>query len=894
MPFVPGVRLGPYEIVSAIGAGGMGEVYRARDTRLKRDVALKILPESFASDPERLARFQREAEVLASLNHPNIAAIHGFEDGCDTYALVLEFVDGVTLAERIARGPIPLDEALLIAKQIAEALEAAHEQGVIHRDLKPANVKVRLDGTVKVLDFGLAKLADAAGSATANPTAMSMSPTITSPVVTGVGVLLGTAAYMSPEQAKGRPADKRSDIWAFGCVLFEMLTGNRAFNGEDIGDTLAAVLKTEPEWSLLPDGTPPSIRVLLRRTLSKDRRQRLGDAGVVRLDIDDAQASPPAAVTASSGLRRWQISPILTGSVAAVAVTIGVVLGMQLSRPAVTPAPLGAARFALTLSPGIELAPGPAAAISPNGTHVAFVASRGGGAPQIFVRPINAIEPRAFDDTQGAAAPFFSPNGEWLAVFADGKLKKMSTTGGVVITLADADPQSGSWGLDDRIVFRKGGELVQVSSAGGQPRPLWSANTTDATTRGRVPYDPELLPGGSAVLFTSRSGEEDTIDDWSVDVVRVDTGERKVLIQGGHRPHYLATGHLVFLRAGKVMAVPFDVTRLELAGAPVPVIEGIQESSFNGGTFSCSQTGSCVYVAGGLSTQRTVAFIDRAGAVQPLRLPAQSDQHPRFSPDGDKISFWIEQSRCDVVVYDISRGVVTRITSDGDNHHPVWTPDGREITYLSRKGPPAAAYEVYSKSADGSGSEEPLSTVPQKLTAGSELSWTPDGKALAFGHGGDVWLLPRPQGKARPIIQTRFNEMTPAFSPDGRWLAFVSDESGEQEVYVQPFPEAGPKYRISTKGGTEPVWAPRGGELFFRNGTQLMSVAITTHLRFAAATPRSLFSQCFALVRGRINYDVSPDSQRFVLVGLGDSEQPAQINIVLDWFEELKRLVPTM
>jgi eukaryotic-like serine/threonine-protein kinase len=892
MPLGPGTRLGPYEIVSPLGAGGMGEVYRARDTKLGREVAIKVLPSSVTGDAERLARFRREAQVLASLNHPNIAAIYHVEDADGVPAIVMELVQGETLAERISRGPIPVDEALPIAKQIAEALEAAHEQGIVHRDLKPANVKVTPNGIAKVLDFGLARLSEMTSASNAGSAALSMSPTITSPaLVSGVGVLLGTAAYMSPEQAKGTPADKRSDIWAFGCVLYEMLTGKRPFRGEDVGDTLAAVLKTEPDWSLLPVGTPPSIRVLLRRSLNKDRRQRLGDAGVVRLDIDDALAPPPAPMTPYARLGGWHTSPIRTGLVAAVAVAIGVGLGIQLSRPAV--APLGAARFALTLPPGTELAAGPAVAISPNGAHVAFVASRGGGAPQISIRPLNAIEPRTFDDTQGAAAPFFSPNGEWLAFFADGKLKKMSTTGGVVIPLADADPQSGSWGLDDRIVFRKGGELVQVSSAGGQPRPLWSANRTDAASRGRVPYDPEILPGGTAVLFTSRSGEEDTVDDWSVDVVRLDTGERKVLIQGGHRPHYLATGHLVFLRSGKVMAVPFDVARLEVSGTPVPVIEGVQESSFNGGTFSCSQTGSCVYVAGSLNTQRTVAFIDRAGAIQPVPLPPQSYQHPRFSPDGEKVSFWIEQSRCDVVVYDIRRGVLTRITSDGDNHHPVWTPDGREITYLSRKGPPAAAYEVYSKSADGNGSEEPLSTAPQNLSAGSELSWTPDGKALAFAHRGDIWLLPRPDGKSRPIVQSRFNEITPAFSPDGRWLAFVSDESGQQEVYVQPFAESGPKYRISTHGGTEPVWAPRGGELFFRSGIQMMAVDITTQPRFVAATPRALFSQSFALVRGRANYDVSPDGQRFVLVGLGDSEQPAQINIVLDWFNELKRLVPT-
>jgi Tol biopolymer transport system component/tRNA A-37 threonylcarbamoyl transferase component Bud32 len=890
MPLGPGVRLGPYEIVAALGAGGMGEVYRGRDTRLKRDVALKVLSELFASDPDRLARFQREAEVLASLSHPNIAAIHGFEESNGTSALVMELVEGEDLSQRIARGAIPIDEALPIAKQIAEALEAAHEQGIIHRDLKPANIKVRPDGTVKVLDFGLAKLAESPAATSRGPAVLSMSPTITSPaMLTGVGMLLGTAAYMSPEQARGKVADKRSDIWAFGCVLFEMLTGKRAFNGEDVGDTLAAVLKTEPEWTLLPDGTPPSIRVLLRRSLNKDRQQRLGDAGVVRLEIDDALVRTTAPVTAYAPVRRQDFSLMQTGLVAAVAVAIGVGLGMRLSRPADAPKPSGAARFALTLPPGTELAAGAAVAISPNGANVAFVASRGGGAPRISIRSINATEPRTFDGTEGAAAPFFSPNGEWLAFFADGKLKKISTSGGVVTPLADADAQGGSWGLDDRIVFRKGGELVQVSSAGGQPRPLWSASRSDAATR--VPYDPEILPGGTAVLFTSRSGEEDTVDDWSVDVVRLDTGERKVLIQGGHRPHYLATGHLVFLRAGKVMAVPLDVARLALSGTPVPVMEGIQESSFSGGTFSCSQTGSCVYVAGTVNTQRTVAFIDRAGAIQPLPLPPHSYQHPRFSPDGDKVSFWIEQSRCDVVVYDIRRGVLTRITSDGDNHYPVWTPDGREITYLSRKTPPAA-YEVYAKSADGSGAEEPLSAVAQNLGPGSELSWTPDGQGLAFGHRGDIWLLTRSERKSRPIVQSRFNETMPAVSPDGRWLAFVSDESGQQEVYVQPFAEPGPKYRISAKGGTEPVWAPRGGELFFRNGTQMMAVNIATQPRFAAATPRALFSQSFSLASERVNYDVSADGQRFVLVGLGDSEHPAEINIVLDWFDELKRLVP--
>jgi Tol biopolymer transport system component len=857
--------------------------------RLKRDVALKILPEIFVADADRLARFQREAEVLASLNHSNIAHIYGIEESNGTRALVMELVEGATLADRIARGPISVDEALPIAKQIAEALEAAHEQGIIHRDLKPANIKVRHDGTVKVLDFGLAKALEPMSPSGVEATA---SPTITSPaMMTGVGVLLGTAAYMSPEQSKGKAVDKRSDMWAFGCVLYEMLTGERAFQGEDVGEIVAAVLKTEPDWRVLPDVTPANIRLLLRRCLSKNPRQRLADAATVRLEIDDALVAP-VSVTAPVRLQRWKISPTPAGLIAVVAVAIGLGVGMQLQRPVVAPEPSGVARVALPLPPGTELVGSRAAVMSPNGSHVAFIASRGGGAPQIYIRPMNATEPRSFDDTEGAAAPFFSPNGDWLAFFADGKLKKMSTTGGVVIPLADADAQGGSWGLDDTIVFRKGGVLVQMSSGGGEPRPLLSANRSDAAPPGRIPYDPEILPGGTAVLFTSRTGDEDTVDEWSVEVMRFDTGERKVLIQGGHLPHYLATGHLVFLRAGKVMAVPFDVTRLELSGTPVPVIEGIQQSSFSGGSFSCAQTGSCVYVAGSLSTQRTVAFIDRTGAIQPLPLAPQSYQHPRFSPAGDKVSFWIEQSRCDLVVYDIGRGVLTRITSDGDNHFPVWTPDGREITYVSRKAPPGA-YELYSKSADGSGAEEPLSRMPQNLTAVSPLAWTPDGENLAFGQHGDVWLLPRVDAKPRPILQSRFNETTPAFSPDGHWMAFVSDESGQQEVYVQPFTRPGPKYRISTNGGTEPVWGRQGGELFFRNGSQMMVTAVTTQPRFAAATPKALFSRSFAATSSRVSYDVSPDGQRFIVVGPSESEQPVgQLNVVLHWTEELKRLVP--
>jgi eukaryotic-like serine/threonine-protein kinase len=867
----------------------MGEVYRATDTRLKRDVALKILPESFATDADRLARFQREAEVLASLNHPNIAAIYGIEESQGTRALVMELVEGPTLADRIAQGPIPVDEALPIARQIAEALEAAHEQGIIHRDLKPANIKVRPDGTVKVLDFGLAKALEPAGAMSPSATA---SPTITSPaMMTGVGVLLGTAAYMSPEQARGKVVDKRSDIWAFGCVLYEMLTGRSAFQGEDIGDILASVVKTEPDWGPLPDSTPTNIRLVLRRCLRKDRRQRLADAGAVRLEIEEALTAPGPAPDRQSQGRRT-ISAALACSIAVVAAAIGVGIGTWFHGPAVPTESMPVARVTLPLSVGTELGGGQSVSISPNGTHVAYVASRGGGIPQIYIRPMNGVDARLFGGTEGAAAPFFSPDGEWLAFFADGKLKKVSTTGGVVTVLADAEPQGGSWGADDKIVFRSRGELVQISSAGGPTRRFSSENDNGGEASPRAASFPELLPGGTAVVFTS--GGEDTIDERSIEVLRIDTGERKVLIQGGYRASYLPTGHLVFLRSGTVMAVPFDLDRLELSGEPVRVIEGVRQL-FNGGAFSCSRTGTCIYVAGGLITQRTVAFIDRAGASQPLPLAPQSYTHPRFSPAGDKVVFWIEQSRCDLAVYDIARGVLTRITSDGDNHWPVWTPDGREITYASRKALPPAGYELFSRAADGSSAEERVSEVPQNLNALSALAWTRDGESLAFVLQGDIWLLPRRgEQKAQPILQSRFNETMPAFSPDGHWLAYVSDESGQQEVYLQPFPELGAKYRISTNGGTDPVWARSGRELFFRNSDQMMVVDVGTQPGLISATPRVLFSHSFAQAASRTSYDVSPDGRRFIVIEAGETESPArQINVVLNWFEELKRLVPT-
>jgi eukaryotic-like serine/threonine-protein kinase len=881
-----GTQLNTYEVTALLGRGGMGEVYRARDRRLDRDVAIKTLPEEFSTDSDRLLRFEREAKLLASLNHPNIGAIYGFEESRDTRFLVLELVEGETLADRLQRGALSVEESLKLALQIAEALEAAHEKGVIHRDLKPANIKITPDGKVKVLDFGLAKVF-ASDDAVVN---LSNSPTLTL-TAAQQGVILGTAAYMSPEQARGRGLDKRTDIWAFGAVLYEMLTGKQVFHGEDVGDILAAVIKSDPNWSLLPEDTPSSIRTLLVRCLRKDRRQRLGDAGTVRIEIEDALASPASA--AASNMRPWQ-RPVPLGVVALVGIVvigIAVVIGMRLRSPAVQQQRPGMARLNLSLPAGTEVSDrASSVVISPDGTQVAFLGSKAGGVRQLFIRRMDGFESQPLKDTNDATGQFFSPDGQWLGFFADGKLKKLSTTGGVIVTLADADGP-GSWGPDDTILFRKGNELLQIPSAGGTAHTI-AAPSSDRTERRFQNVD--FLPAANAVLFTSAIFPAATVDDRSIEVLRIKTGERKTLIRSGYNPHYVPTGHLIFLRSGTLMAVPFDLDRLELVGTPVPVIEGLRQG-FAGSVFSCSEVGSCVYVGGGAATQRTVAFVDRTGMGQALPLAPQNYGHPRFSPAGDKIAFWIEQSICDIVVYDIARGVLTRLTSGADNHFPVWTPDGQQITYISRTTD-TPGFELVSKAVDGSGREQRLSETRQNLIATTPLSWVPDGSVLAFVDRGDIWLLPM-SGKRepRPFFQSAFNENTPAFSPDGHWLAYTSDESGQPEIYVQPFPGPGAKYPISTNGGTEPVWARSGRELFFRNRDQMMVVQVATQPTFNPSKPRLLFARSFAQSASRVNYDVSPDGERFVVVNAGEGEDALNhINVLLNWFEEFKQRVPVI
>jgi serine/threonine protein kinase/Tol biopolymer transport system component len=891
MSLPEGTRLGPYEVLTALGEGGMGAVYRARDTKLQREVAIKVLLPAVAGAPDRLARFRREALLLASLNHPHIAHIYGLEDAPSGQAgeigplLVMEFVDGATLADLIARGPLPMDEALRIAQQVASALEAAHEQGIVHRDLKPANIKVRPDGTVKVLDFGLAKALEPSGAAAQG---LSMSPTITSPAMTQMGVILGTAAYMSPEQARGRPVDKRADLWAFGCVLYEMLTGAAPFRGEDVTETLAAVVKSDVDWKRLPGATPPAVATLLGRCLRKDPRQRLGDAGAARLEIEDALSAPPAREVPTIGTPRFRTwwAGIAVGSLIAVA---GLATALWFGRSAPQSTPAASARLVIPLPADMELVDGASVAISPDGTRLAYVASQG-GVSQVYMRSLNAFESRVLAGTKRAAGVFFSPDGQSIGFFADQKLKTMSIDGGVVREVADANTSSsfGSWGPDGTILFRGVRGLEVVSSSGGAVRPLLSPEQVNAD--GGSGYG-SFLPDHEAILIGSNPPGSVTTSDASIDLLNLRTGDRKVLIRNGAYARYLDTGHIVFFRDGALMAVPFDAARRELAGSPVQVIGGVRQMWNGLGAVSCSRTGTCAYAPGSAIGERTVTMVDRAGARRTLSLPPRSYANPRFSPTGDKLSFWIEQLRCDVDVYDVRLGNLITLTNDGDNHFPIWKPDGRSVTYLSRKPSSSGAYAFFSKPVNG-GPEAPVSHSPQNLTPLASPSWSPDG-TLVYAERGDIWALPN-DGEARPIVQTPFAETTPSISPDGHWMVYTSDESGRFEVYVQPFPALNERYPVSSAGGTEPVWSRSGRELFFRSGDQMMVVDVDAAKRTGnpAGLPRILFTGRFVRSLERISYDVSPDGQTFVMLNAGPGEQIDQINVLINWFDELKRLAP--
>ena len=858
----------------------MGEVYRAKDNRLERDVALKVLREDL-SQPERLARFQREARLLAALNHPNIATIHGLENSNGTHFLVMEWVPGETLAERIKRkGAVPVDEAVSIARQIADALEAAHDKPIIHRDLKPGNVKVTPEGVVKVLDFGLAKAFEDETFPDENvATASTVSGGPSLP-----GVILGTPAYMSPEQARGKRVDKRADIWAFGCILYEMLTGKPLFTGQTMAEVLAAVIKDPPDLSGLPSQTPPNIRYLLSRCLEPDLRERLRDIGEARIIIEHGGEASAAGATQPS--QRWALW-IGPGAFLLALAIAGAILWTRRPAPAET-----TRRLAISLPAGQQFPDtGQVMALSPDGKLLAYVADEG-NSRQIYLRSLNTFDVKTIPGTEGASGPFFSPDSQWIAFFAEGKLKKLSVTGGAPITLADAGGGTpiGTWGPNDMIVFPQNGySLNAIPAGGGTPQSLIAI---DSQKGENSVCCPAFLPNGGAVLFTTSSGTGSVQAALKV----LASGQRKDLMAGASLPIYVPTGHLLYVQGGTLMAVPFDASQLKVTGNPVPVVEGVMQSQslvFGMAHYSVANDGSLAYIPGRVAGANSkLVWVDRHGKEQPIPADPHAYRNPRLSPDGSRIAVGIDELGGQVWTFDLSRDLLSRLTFEGTGSaNPSWSPDGKKIAYTS--GAPGS---LFVQPADGSGKAEKIGSGQYRQVVNS---WSPDGQFLAYhastpSTGTDIWMLHLSDGQAKIFVQTQAGESAARFSPDGRLVAHTSSESGRQEIYVEPFPGPGGKWQISTDGGTEAVWNPDGKELFFRHKDQMMSVDITTQPTFSASKPKVLFQGDYALSAGTLaNYDVSKDGQRFLMVQEGaDETEPTHINMILNWFDELKRLAP--
>jgi len=888
-PSMIGQTLGHYRIEEQLGAGGMGVVYRATDSKLGRQVAIKVLPESFAKDPERLARFQREARMLAALNHPNIAAIHGLEESGGTHYLVLEYVPGNTL-----EGPLPLAEALRVASQIAEAFEAAHEKDIVHRDLKPPNVKVTPEGKVKVLDFGLAK-------------AVSVQPTEATVSQAGegtqLGAVMGTAGYMSPEQARGLPVDKRCDIWAFGCVLYETLTGRRAFGGRTLSDSIAAVLTGEPDWEALPVETPPHVRALLRRCLQKDLGRRQRDIGDARLELEETRPGDEAIARGGESRPRWRTLTLAAASLLLGALASGIAGWTVWHKPPEAPA---VARFTIMLGPGEQLPYPfhPSAVLSRDGTRLAYSVQRE-GKTQLHVRALDQFESKAIPGSEGINGwPVFSPDGQWVAFRQGVKWMKAALTGGPLVKMFDA-PQGGayvaSWGPDNRLVLGVyPASIARIAAAGGT---LQEVPGVDPKKGERWGGAARYFPDGKAMMFGVRTSETESFDDYQIAAYSFETGKRNILIDGGQRGMYWS-GYLIYVRGGTLFAVPFDRAKLTATGSPVPVVDGIFTNAVLPvmAAVDISDNGTLVYVPGGLvGSSRKAVWVDRQGKAQPLPLPPRAYLHPRLSPDGQQVAIEVEGPNHDVFTYDLERGTLTKVTFDGSSHAPFWTPDGKRLTY--RSGMPAP-FTMWAMPADRSSGPERLTTIGEQQSA---ASWSADGQAVAFTQvnpetKGDIYVLRMDsERKPRPFAQSKFDEGAPRFSPDGHWIAYSSNESGRTEVYVQAYPGPGAKILISTEGGSDPTWRRQGGELYYRNGNKMMAVAVSAGGAFRAGAPKLLWegrynqglnSMCGPPGPGASNYDVTGDGQRFLMIQEGEQDvAPNRIHVVLNWAEELKRLM---
>jgi eukaryotic-like serine/threonine-protein kinase len=891
-----GETISHYRIVGKLGAGGMGEVYRATDTRLGRDVAVKVLPETFASDPKFRERFEREARAISSLQHPNICVLHdiGHVDGVDF--LVLEYLEGETLDARLRKGSLPIEQVLRYGAQIADALDKAHRQGITHRDLKPANMMLTKSG-VKLLDFGLAKPMKVPVTAALSSMVHTPTASLEQAAITSEGTLVGTFQYMSPEQLEGKEADARSDIFALGCVLYEMTMGKRAFDGKTTASIVAAILASEPKAiTAIHPAYPPALDRVVKTCLAKDPDERWQSAHDLKRELEWISQAAGEAVLWPVRTGGWRFGMLVAGVLltTVVAVVTGIVILNRQSRPSQQPL----TRFSLTLPAGqrVPLLTWPALAVSSDGTEAVYTGGRG-DSRQFYLRSMDRFEVTPLEGTENANSPFFSPDGRWLGFFAEGKLKKISLRGGLPITLCDvADDRGASWSSDDTIIYVPNVTtgLMRIPASGGTPQPLTSPDTAKGERTHRWP---EVLPGGKAVVFTI--GGLDSPDyflDSKIAVKSLETGEIKILPVEGTFARYGPPGYLVFAQRGGLFAVRFDLKRLQVTGAPMRVLEDISMDPSTGAVHFSLSTRSLTYVPGGWSySDLVLAWVDREGSVKQLPAPPRAYLNPHLSPDGKQVAFSDQMTRnAGIWLYDIARGSMMRLTYSSADTSPLWTPDGKRLVYMEEAN---RSFLIKSKPANGSGAEETL-LAGQKYVQVPE-SWSPDGKFLAYSANAqntvrNIWILPfEGDRKPQPFIQSVFTNRTPRFSPDGHWIAYVSDESGRYEVYVQPFPGPGGKWQVSTDGGNWPVWARNGRELFYLNGSKIMRVAVTTRPSFAAATPQIVADtpiQTSDYYGGNGEFDVSLDGRQFLFMKSREQNTlPAEVRVVLNWAEELKR-----
>ena len=894
---MPGSFINQYRLVEKIGVGGMGEVYRAEDTKLKRQVAIKVLPEDLSRDVDLMERFEREARILASLNHPNVAAIYDLAESGGTRALVLELVEGPTLLEHIhaaaasGQSGLPLREALGIALQIALGLEAAHERGIVHRDLKPANVKLTPDGKIKILDFGLGKSVAPEGGDGVSSDSSGLG-TVNRPT-TG-GMILGTAAYMPPEQARGKSVDKRADIWSFGVVLYEMLSGVPMFEGETVTDVLAAVIGRDPDWGAFPRSTPPRIRHLLARCLERDTKKRLRDIGEARVVLEESLAqtdstAPYGALDSWDKAARFRAAPWVALSM--IVAVVAFLAGSSLRTEPPEQAMRLRARIVFASDVPLFMGMRPSLALSPDGAWL-VVASQQSGVSQLYRRSLAEGTVSPIRGTEGASGPFFSPDGRFLGFFTDGKLKKVSADGGTPLVLADCSAgQGGSFAPDGSVVFSPvhGEGLFRVPADGGPAEALISVDR--AAGEGGHHW-PQVLPDGRNALVTVEvTGKP--YSEARIALVSLETKKLRVLLEGGSDARYVSTGHIVYWSGGELWAVSFDLDELAIRGAPFPVTPDVMAGEPNGfAQYSFSNDGTLVYVPGRHPMEeRRLMLIDRNGAARPLSPEERNFEHPRVSPDGRRLAVSVAAADDSLWVYELDRGTLARMTFEHENRRAVWSPSGDRLAFLSHAGGPAFSIQV--APLDGSAAPE---AVRESDRPENPESWTANGNLVAFTRrkpetGSDVWLLPLSGDEGpRAFLDSRFEEAEARFSPDGRWLAYQSDESGRPEVYVSKFPGPGGKRRISVDGGAQPRWRGDGREIFFRRGATVMAVDVPAGGPAETSVPRPLFESRHseASLDGN-TWDVFADGKGFVFIE-EDADPRTSVELELGWFDELRAL----